>query len=131
MSRDSIRPSESSPEYPSTFTRDAHRVILCRHGIQWIIQRTKIVKGETQWRSISFCVTRKALERNWKVTTETPLPTEITESLPPMAHHHQHPREEAMRGPSETPQKAGHGAMNLFSGPTLPTGADRLCTSLK
>ena len=84
-----MAPSESSPEYPSIVTGQdgTHRVILCRHGIQWIIQRTKIVKGETQFRNLSYCATRKALARNWEVATETPLPTEITESLPKMAHH--------------------------------------------
>ena len=43
-----------------------HRVILCRDGIQWIIQRKGgSRRGSVRWRSLSYCTTKKALLRLW------------------------------------------------------------------
>ncbi|MBN7759991.1 hypothetical protein JYP52_02495 [Nitratireductor aquibiodomus] len=38
------------------------RVIACRDGIQWILQRLK-GRGASAWRGICFCRTRDALMR--------------------------------------------------------------------
>ena len=40
-----------------------HRAILCRDGIQWIIQRKRA--GISQWRSLHFVTTRAALVTLW------------------------------------------------------------------
>lgn len=40
------------------------RVITCRNGIQWILQRKSGQRhGETRWISRSYCTTKKALIR--------------------------------------------------------------------
>lgn len=41
------------------------RVAVCRDGIQWLLQRRRGVKtvGGAAWRTIAYCVTRKALTR--------------------------------------------------------------------
>jgi len=40
------------------------RVIECRDGIQWIIQRREKSRGEGHWRGVRYCTTRKALKRD-------------------------------------------------------------------
>lgn len=41
------------------------RVAVCRDGIQWLLQRRRGTKtlGGAAWRTIAYCVTRKALTR--------------------------------------------------------------------
>jgi hypothetical protein len=63
---DSIAPRypESRDAYRALASPDAHtRVIECRDGIQWIVQRLKLVNGVRQWRGVSYCRTREALLR--------------------------------------------------------------------
>ncbi len=67
---------ESADAYVRVIARHGrHRVILCRDGIQWIIQRRK--SGVTgRWKALSYCTTRAALIRLWP-TSEGPVPPEI------------------------------------------------------
>lgn len=53
------RHSEEADDYPNVICLlgDSWRVILCRHGIQWILQRWI----GRRWRSQSYCRTRCAL----------------------------------------------------------------------
>jgi hypothetical protein len=55
---------ETTEEYPAVIAvLDARtRVIECRDGIQWIIQRRQ-GKGRDPWRGVSFCRTKEALLR--------------------------------------------------------------------
>ncbi len=75
---------ESADEYPSVVTATStHRVIVCKDGLQWIIQRKRgksLVGGA--WRSISYCTTRRALIRLW--TTETGKTCAALAALRPM-----------------------------------------------
>ncbi|WP_068086799.1 hypothetical protein [Polycladidibacter stylochi] len=41
------------------------RVIACRDGIQWIIQKGVLSSHGRVWRGKSYCCTKKALLRNW------------------------------------------------------------------
>jgi hypothetical protein len=41
---------------------DRHRVILCKDGIQWILQR-KMNKQDDGWRGLKFCRTKSGLLR--------------------------------------------------------------------
>ncbi len=50
------------------FRKSRFRVILCRDGIQWIIQRAGRVPGGP-WRGLHYCTTRKALSRLWEAST--------------------------------------------------------------
>ena len=46
------------------FRQGDHRVILCKNGIQWILQRQK--KGAAvRWKAVGYCTTRAALTRLW------------------------------------------------------------------
>lgn len=52
------------------FVSANYRVIVCRDGIQWIIQNRRGKSGAgARWRSISYCTTRKALIREWHAKT--------------------------------------------------------------
>lgn len=43
------------------------RVILCRDGIQWIIQsRRNSGRRGVEWKGHAYCVTRAALVREWR-----------------------------------------------------------------
>lgn len=74
---------ETSDTYRGELFRyGRNRVIICKDGIQWIVQRRKAGAG-SRWAAISYCVTRKALERVWaKECSEyapemTSLPTKV------------------------------------------------------
>jgi hypothetical protein len=57
---------ESYDEYNRILARlDAKtRVIACRDGIQWIVQRASVSPdGSTKWTGVSFCRTKEALLR--------------------------------------------------------------------
>jgi hypothetical protein len=59
------------------------RVIECRDGIQWIIQRrAKISLAKPRWRPISYCATRKALIRLWheKTSGRSPVLERLSET---------------------------------------------------
>ncbi|MCU9847315.1 hypothetical protein OEZ60_04790 [Defluviimonas sp. WL0024] len=52
--------------------RDGFRVILCRDGIQWILQkRMAPVRGRAapRWRALGYFTTRAALVRLWHAKT--------------------------------------------------------------
>lgn len=68
------RHPESHPEYPALMTLGEHRVIRCRDGIQFILQRSRTRGGSIEWKNLRFCVTRKALERDWRQLTGTDAP---------------------------------------------------------
>lgn len=58
---------EKSDDYRKIIMRidDKWRVIECKDGIQWIIQKRKgYYKNKPAWKSISFCRSRKGL-RYW------------------------------------------------------------------
>ncbi|MBD3679746.1 MAG: hypothetical protein HUJ27_15275 [Rhodobacteraceae bacterium] len=41
-----------------------HRVIVCKDGIQWIVQRRRGQRcGRARWAALGYCTTRKALIR--------------------------------------------------------------------
>ncbi|MDU8946119.1 hypothetical protein [Ovoidimarina sediminis] len=42
---------------------DRHRVIVCKDGIQWILQRREKGTGRWPWKARHYCRTRKALLR--------------------------------------------------------------------
>lgn len=49
-----------------------YRVILCREGIQWILQRRMAPSGgraTARWRALGYFATRKALLRLWHAKT--------------------------------------------------------------
>ena len=56
---------ETSDTYGSVVTKldYTHRVIVCRHGIQWITQRRKAGGADRPWRGLGYYRTRKALIR--------------------------------------------------------------------
>lgn len=60
---------ETSNLYRGELFRHGHyRVIVCRDGIQWIIQRQK--KGvRARWVALSYCTTQKSLSRVWTART--------------------------------------------------------------
>ena len=74
---------ESADHYHTIIEKtETHRVILCREGLQWIIQfrSGKTVAGP-RWRSISYCTTREALTRLWPQVTGQALLTDIPERI--------------------------------------------------
>jgi len=50
------------------FRKDRFRVILCRDGIQWILQREKRGAG-ARWQAFGYRTTRIALTRLWTAST--------------------------------------------------------------
>ncbi|MDA7425572.1 hypothetical protein [Thalassococcus lentus] len=56
------------------------RVIVCKDGIQWIIQRKR--GGQRAWRNESFCVTLRALIRNLTSADAPPDAIETLRTLP-------------------------------------------------
>ncbi|MDW4548409.1 hypothetical protein R5H32_03485 [Defluviimonas sp. D31] len=52
--------------------RDGDRVILCRDGIQWILQKRMAPIGgraAPRWRALGYFTTREALVRLWHAKT--------------------------------------------------------------
>jgi hypothetical protein len=56
---------EESDGYPGIVAvlTNRWRVIVCRDGLQWILQRRKAVAGDPIWQGRSYCTTRVALLR--------------------------------------------------------------------
>lgn len=74
---------ESQDDYVGVvLTQDDHRVSLCRDGLQWLLQRRVNKARGIEWKSLSFCVTAKALAREWRSKVGTEPPPEITVALP-------------------------------------------------
>ena len=63
----SVWPShrESDPNYGAVIAQlnDRWRVIVCRDGIQWILQKSKKSRVGARWQGRSYCRTREALMR--------------------------------------------------------------------
>jgi hypothetical protein len=62
----------------------SYRIIVCRDGIQWIIQRRILAAKSPQrsyWCGVRYFRTRKALESIWFALTEEQVPAHI-QSLP-------------------------------------------------
>lgn len=57
----SARVPEQADAYPNVVARlsEACRVIVCPHGIQWIVQRR--AKGAIRWRNVGYFRTLRAL----------------------------------------------------------------------
>ena len=75
---------ETSDQYQGELLRDGqYRVIVCKNGIQWILQRDFSAPGRLRgpnWRAIGYCTTRKALTRLWR--EETGRSSLVLEALP-------------------------------------------------
>ena len=58
---------ESAENYARiVFISANYRVIVCRNEMQWIIQHKRGKSGAgARWRPLSYCVTQKALVRDW------------------------------------------------------------------
>ena len=57
---------ETADNYVGIVARlsDAWRVVVCRHGIQWILQRKDARRsGRTRWTGVRYFLTREALIR--------------------------------------------------------------------
>lgn len=56
---------ETADNWPSVIVvlSPGWRVIVCRDGLQWIIQHRKKGGAERPWRAVRYCRTRKALLR--------------------------------------------------------------------
>jgi hypothetical protein len=57
---------EEADDYPAVVAQlsDNWRIIVCRSGIQWILQRRGGERhGRARWEGRSYCRTREALER--------------------------------------------------------------------
>ncbi len=76
---------ETSDSYHGEIVgRGSHRAIICRDGIQYILQERKKGDAERPWRSVGYCTTRKALIR-LGADVEPRLVPEL-EVLPDQAH---------------------------------------------
>jgi len=75
---------EAADEYDCTVAHldERHRVIICKDGIQWILQRRKKDWAGARWISNGYCATRKALTRLWHSKTGRILPD--MQRLPPV-----------------------------------------------
>ncbi len=57
---------ETAANYRAVITRKGkYRVILCRDGIQWILQRKK-GRDDRPWEGFGYFTTRAALMRDWE-----------------------------------------------------------------
>ena len=56
---------EAHDDYPHVVIDfgDGWRVVECSARIQWVLQRSRILRGKRWWRSLSFCRTKEALLR--------------------------------------------------------------------
>jgi hypothetical protein len=65
---------EKSDQYARVIALGVNtRVIVCRHDLQWIIQRKK---GGTQprWLSLGYCLSKSTVLRLWASLGEAPCP---------------------------------------------------------
>ncbi|SMC10316.1 hypothetical protein ROA7745_00122 [Roseovarius aestuarii] len=74
---------ETSDSYHGEIVRrGSHRVIICRDGIQYIIQSQRI-SGGGRWDAFGYCATREGLIHLWR-GSESVVPPEL-EALPDQA----------------------------------------------
>lgn len=58
------RQHETSDSYHGEIVRrGSHRAIICRDGIQYILQRRMRARTERSWEAVEYCTTKKALIR--------------------------------------------------------------------
>ena len=49
------------------YVSDGWRVIVCKDGIQWIVQsRRRSARRQVEWKGRSYCTTLTALLRDWR-----------------------------------------------------------------
>ena len=69
---------ESRDGYADVICRSGvWRVILCRDGLQWIIQRGGGSDRDDGWAGRNYCTTRAALVRDWRNRTDMEPPPEL------------------------------------------------------
>ena len=65
---------ETSDSYYGEIVRQGrYRVVICKDGIQWILQRQDKLAG-ARWRALAYCTTRIALLRLWTALKCGPAP---------------------------------------------------------
>ena len=72
--------------YGEIVRRGSHRAIICKDGIQFIIQRRMRARMECAWEAVGYCTTKKALIRLTR-DLEPRLVSEL-EALPDHAHQY-------------------------------------------
>ena len=61
--------NEGSDRYAGDVVRAAQaRVIICRDGLQWILQRRSPGEGKRRWVDQAYLTSRKPLEALWRST---------------------------------------------------------------
>ncbi|WP_108819189.1 hypothetical protein [Pseudovibrio sp. Alg231-02] len=69
---------ESHADYAGIVVQQGRwRVIVCRDGIQWIIQKGDLTRDGWRWTGKSYCRTRKALLRDCVRRSALPAPPEL------------------------------------------------------
>lgn len=67
------------------FRRGDLRIAECRDGLQWLLQRERPTRtaGGAAWRTLAYCVTRKALTRLYTAHSGAPVPelAELPETI--------------------------------------------------
>lgn len=59
--------NEGSDRYAGEVVRATHtRVIICRDGLQWILQRRSPGDGRRRWLDQAYLTSRKTLEAMWR-----------------------------------------------------------------
>ncbi|OAN69139.1 hypothetical protein A8B83_16480 [Rhodobacteraceae bacterium EhC02] len=73
---------ETSDSYAAVVAHltDTLRVISCKDGIQWVLQKRGGGSAQRPWRAKGYFLTRKALTR---VSASLGAPTDTLEALPP------------------------------------------------
>ncbi|GKX35254.1 MAG: hypothetical protein MnENMB40S_28720 [Rhizobiaceae bacterium MnEN-MB40S] len=69
---------ESADDYtPVLYQNGRYRVIECRDGIQWVIQKAKKTGRGREWRGFGYCRTSAALIGIWSACTGETAPPEL------------------------------------------------------
>ena len=94
------RLAETSDVYPAVvvYLNDRMRVIECRHGLQWIVQRRRSVCPNS-WRGMKYCRTKEVLMSCVGTADEAAM--EILRALPDRFPERPSRREQSRRGPKE------------------------------
>lgn len=73
--------SEASDNYPGEIIRvGRYRVIVCKNGEQWIVQKQASSAGAQTgrtWKAIGYHLTRKPLTRVWQEKSAMPPPEQL------------------------------------------------------
>ena len=94
------RLAETSDVYPAVvvYLNERMRVIECRHGLQWIVQRRRSVCPNS-WRGMKYCRTKEVLMRC--VGTADGAAMDILRALPDLFPERPSRRKQSRRGPKE------------------------------